>query len=70
MHAEWLKTHGYAYTFRFWGSVGKKNYHNILGAFDPKTPKLGVKIGFSMQMKMFNISKTVRDQAIICMGNI
>jgi len=40
----------------------------ILGCFTSKPHKFGVGIGFSMQMKMLNISKTVTDSVIVCMG--
>jgi len=41
----------------------------LCGCFTPKPQKLGVSIGFPMQMKMMNISKTVLDSAIVCMGS-
>jgi len=42
--------------------------HYDLGSFSPKPPKLGVGIGFPMQTKMLNFSKTVTDSAIVCIG--
>jgi len=39
----------------------------IWGCFTPKNPKLGVGLGFPMQMKMLKISKTVTGSAIVCL---
>jgi len=38
------------------------------GSLTPNPSKLGVGIGFPMQTKMLNISKTVTGSAIVCMG--
>jgi hypothetical protein len=51
----------------FWG----QNFlpQRFGGLLAPKPPKMGPRIGFSMQMKMLNISKTVGDRNMILSAN-